>query len=331
MSFDAKTKKILTDIAKLRGNNTLIPFIGAGFSANIDNLPKWKEFVRNLNHYIERDTRININLEVVFNGNWMEATEYFYWVMGKDKQGNVLVEGKKIFQKTLLTEFDTLKYTKVDNDAEWKQHILLIDKFKKVYTTNWDRTIENVAFQRGPGYQTYICSINEEQMIVHKKKSQDYQKFNYLIEIYKYHGCYKEVDSIVASESDYYSRIRVLDKNPLDHALRNDLMRNNFIFIGYDLNDINVTYFLNQVRRLLITNENLYKFFIVKLTSKSNIDKKKEDFYKEHKNIILVPLLSNKEQADLNKEIAKEKKEENKRNIKQTLYKQKIIEFLNMI
>ncbi|OOP57411.1 MAG: hypothetical protein AYP45_03605 [Candidatus Brocadia carolinensis] len=137
--------------------------------------------------------------------------------MGKEKSPQKPIdEGKKIFRRILTAEFDNLDKTLINSEDKWKQHILLIDKFKKIYTTNWDTNIENVALQKGPGYKTYISDITakgfHETRDIRNPCSDSKSE---LIKIYKYHGCYKEeeyVNSIVASESDYYDRLQQLEK-----------------------------------------------------------------------------------------------------------------------
>lgn len=84
----------------------------------------------------------------------------------------------------------------------------------------------------------------------------------------------------------------------MDKAFIFDLISNHFVFIGYDLNDLNITFFLNQVKQIVkqLNTDICPKVFIIKLTSRSKIDEYKILFYSEHKNMILVPLLTEEEQ-----------------------------------
>ena len=65
----------------------------------------------------------------------MDIAEYFYWRMGSQISTDApIMEGKKIFHELLKVEFDGLGMTTV-SDIEWAQHITLVDKFKRIYTT----------------------------------------------------------------------------------------------------------------------------------------------------------------------------------------------------
>ena len=70
---------VITDIKDSYSKGILIPFIGAGFSQNIEKYPSWNGFIR----ILEKD--IGIKLLKIFNNNYLEATEYYILVAGDRK------------------------------------------------------------------------------------------------------------------------------------------------------------------------------------------------------------------------------------------------------
>lgn len=336
MSFNPETNVIIEDMLNQYSANELIPFVGAGFSCNIKGFNGWEAFIKKLEKYIYLDTGTTIDLKDTFNENWMEATEYYYWLMGKrkTKDANKIVDfGKEEFKNVLNKVFDTLDVVEIrDNESEFEQHILLTNLFKKIYTTNWDRNIENVALHNGPGFTKYVSDIYTGALYVDERHNSVSDSCEDLIEIYKYHGCCNSpTNAIVASESDYFARLRNLDKNALDTQLKNDLGANSFVFFGYSLNDINVNYFLHQTTQIVrqinmnVSNQKACKRYILLYNSKSKINPEKRKFYSNHNMTELVPLLTEDEQHKF--DIAdKDKHSEDIRIIK----KQKIIEFLKL-
>lgn len=317
MPFDTETNSILNEINNLRLNSELIPFVGAGFSANIPGYPVWSDVISLLQGYIKNNRNVDIDLENTFNSNWMEATEFYYWIMGKNFPGDPIKKGKKIFRDTLLSIFNPLSNITVE-DIEWEQHILLINKFSKIYTTNWDIAIENTAFQKGPGYNRCVAGI-QDKYITETKNLHDPTVANY-IKIIKYHGCYEEnINTLVASESDYYDRLRELQKHPLDQDLTSDLKQNSFVFIGYSLSDINVSYFFNQIRQ--VSSPEAKKSYILKFLCRSKINKYKMQFY-QSKKMEFIPLFTDSEFTTFINSNEDQQK---------VMCKNKTVEFLNKI
>lgn len=339
---DKETKKIIQFLQGERINSKLIPFIGSGFSSNIDGFPIWRDFINLLSEKLRKRKGVKFDLTKVFDHRYMEAAEFFYWKMGyaPDRKNEEIVDkGKYEFCKLLIAEFDRNDKSNVDEPA-WLQHILLINKFNKIYTTNWDFCLENTALQKGNGYKLYVCESDakkfDEAPIESLNGTTDINMVNHII---KFHGCYQSsYKTIVASESDYYDRLNVLDKNPLDTAYKEDLKNNHFIFIGYSLSDVNVTYFLSQVNilRTSLPYDKQQKIYFVVPKSRESIEKDKVVFYEKHKNTHFIPLLNNAEQAEIEKEdlAIKEAAKIGNEMIPEKaneIYKNKIIKFLELI
>lgn len=325
MPFDIETTSKITGLRTLRRAGSLIPFIGSGFSTNINGFPTWSNFITLLQNRIKRELYMNLDLRDIFKDNWMDIAEYFYWLMGSIKNTvEPMVEGKKIFHELLKTEFDGSYMTTV-TDKEWKQHIDLVDKFKKIYTTNWDKCLEYAAFYKTDGWKTKTSKIKSRIPIETEKFKPGITTRPNYVKIIKYHGCYgSHVDTIVASESDYYCRLKHLNSNPLDKLFYNDLLSNHFIFIGYKLEDMNVLYFLNQIKVLRPKTPTSSSFiWVVTLENRANINKTMYDFYNSHKYICFLPILTDDEQLKV--------KRARKEKTKQLIYKTKIIEFIDSI
>lgn len=291
----------------------LIPFIGSGFSSNIRGFPLWDDFVKVLQKdLVTQDSIVdaakinnvkNCQLSLMFGTNFMEATEYYYWCQSLIAEGhdicNLQLAGKNRFRELLISEFNKVELRPTCKaDKRYIQHFIIAEKFDKVYTTNWDKTLYHAARKMGKKPRKIYSGITAETI---NQISQIENDANFLI--YYYHGCYEDPtsESIVASESDYYSRLRNLNKNPLDIHLMKDMLENTFIFLGYSLHDINVSYFINQINQVRVnkvTGDNK-KNYILLMESPEELNYSKYYFYDIHKDLIHVPLLTRDDKNSL--------------------------------
>lgn len=220
----------------------LIPFIGAGFSKNV-NYPDWEDFMRN---ELQRSLKDRFNITIDLNSTFLtptEAVEFYIWNVGRKLNPfDTFNAGKSDFRDRLLKCFD--KFKEKTNDKElWEQHFLLVQKFKTLYTTNWDNALEIACMEKIGGY-TQLYS-QERKLIRCKMGENSDERF-----IIKFHGTYedKSARSIIACRTDYYNRI--LLEGPLDFKFKQDLINRNFLFIGYSFQDPNINYVLDQIRLL---------------------------------------------------------------------------------
>jgi len=313
MPFDSITNNIIAEIKKVYSLKTLIPFLGSGFSANIKGYPVWSEFIINLQIDLLSRPEIvkkaglktnGFNLAKMFNQNWMEATEFYYWCYSILKNGDSIENfssGKKDFRNLLMKQFDDSKLRpQSKNDTRYEQHFIITNKFNKIYTTNWDSTITDAREKNELDIKEIYCGINSDKL---ESKSSEVKK----IKVFHYHGCYCDdlSESIVASETDYFTRIKNLNKNPLDILLMKDLLQNNFLFLGYSLSDVNVSYFINQINQIKINKITGDKrpCYIALMKTRKEIIKSKQNFYSKWKDIIKVPLLTDEDNTEIkNKE-----------------------------
>lgn len=226
----------------------LIPFIGAGFSNNIEGYPTWKEFIKILCYDLKQNDNIDIDQvkERRFKNNPLEATEYYIRIKGKKeienpnstykeyKEETAFEIGKKVLLEKLKDLFEQQPY----NKDKWILHDTLMgkDNFKVVYTTNWDNALEKA---------------NDKNLIPIFKVGQFRRTFSSPTVI-KFHGHFeyvRGVESLIACETDYMKRIS--EKNPFDIKFKNDLLHNDFLFIGYSFSDPNVKLVLYEIKELL--------------------------------------------------------------------------------
>lgn len=251
--FEKQQADIRKQILSSYKSEKLLPFIGAGFSENIEGCPDWQEVLDKLSAYLSREVHEHIHLKEMFK-NPNEAMEYFVWKTGnhKDAFEKIIDEGKKQLQIQLNGILE--KFRPVNHHPEsykWKQHTLLVQKFKTIFTTNWDEAIE-IACEHNY-YKFY--SVGKEKKIVDKNNT-EYNEDELIPgkhHIIKYHGDSNEAyegKSLVACEIDYFRRIKSIfskDGNPIDNKLMKAMKEKDFLFLGYSFSDPNVKYILHQL------------------------------------------------------------------------------------
>lgn len=110
--------------------------------------------------------------------------------------------------------------------------ILELD-FPIIYTTNFDRWLENAYDHYGKKY-TKITNVADLPQIERD-----------VPQIIKFHGDFDDDSSIVLTESSYFNRLDF--ETSLDIKLRSDSLEKSILFIGYSLSDINIRYMLYKL------------------------------------------------------------------------------------
>jgi hypothetical protein len=232
--FDDSQKEVLEKMQKAYKLKRLIPFVGAGFSKNITNYPDWDKFIKQLGD------DIHCNLSALFRNNNLEACEYFIYKRGK---GN-FTEGKKELLKVINNMVVRNQRNATKND-EWALHDKFVSKFDYIYTTNWDNTLEQAV----PNPPTKVVAFfKRSHLSVPPKKYKKYA--NDSIQVIKLHGNYKGIkaESLIACQRDYNQRI--IEQNPFDIKFKNDLLHNNFFFIGYNFGDPNILLMIDLIQQI---------------------------------------------------------------------------------
>ena len=260
---DSAPKKVRDRLLKACQAESLIPFVGAGFSCNINQDVAYRRFIEQ--HLAKRLGHDADALFDIFQNDYPRINDYAIWQLGlvvQDKEEEeinelhkydfeeyeeIIVAGKKVFCREVRKLLSKAGLNEVnDTDTErWKQHLILTSCFDQIFTTNWDTTLEIAAEYPSSDWPSRECQsylpINGK-IKRHPQMEQD----DYLV-VVKYHGHIKVKDelSIIAGETDYHERLRARDH--MDYFLGSCLQKKGLLFIGYSLTDVNVRYVLNQV------------------------------------------------------------------------------------
>lgn len=281
----AENYQILTEIKNAKTSNTLIPFIGAGFSTNISGYPTFKDFINNniskrLCLLLKLKLENKLDLWNVFDGNPNEAIEYFIYTAGKGKndiinRNDIFEKGKELFHEEVKTEFDKVERLLVyGNESEWTQHTKLVKIFNVIYTTNWDHSIEKACEYEKIGYNKYYYDSDKIIIITHEVNGVNRSK------IIKLHGDYVNCKSLIACESDYFKRIS-MTTNEMDEEFRQSLGNNDFLFLGYSFSDINIKYTINQINIWKTTFSEKKNLFMISVDNPNELHSEKIKYYKE--------------------------------------------------
>lgn len=198
-------------------DKNLILFIGAGISMNL-NLPSWNDLINHMSDELEYDKDVFNSL-----GDYLTLAEFY--------------EIKKTIRplKSWMNEKWHDKSIKIEDS---KIHKMIVDiDAPIIYTTNYDRWIENAYKYYGKKYRK-ISNVGD---LVNLRNDET--------QIIKFHGDFDDRDdSIVLTESSYFERLNF--ETPLDIKLRADSLGKSILFIGYSLNDINLRLLFYKLNKL---------------------------------------------------------------------------------
>lgn len=205
----------------------LIPFIGSGFSLNInEKFPTWEGIIKEMAAILDYDAPI-----LRLHGDNLQIAEYL------SHTGNL---GK--LKKKASHLLDNENY----NVSDSKPHCLLPElDVSSIYTTNWDNWIEEGFRQTNMPFDKIFSANHFAKPISQGVDSTSPHRKHRRTTIYKFHGDFEETDSIVINESSYFNR---LDFNhPLDVRLRSDILGKSVVFMGYSFSDPNIRYIWHRL------------------------------------------------------------------------------------
>lgn len=195
----------------------VILFVGAGVSFSLG-LPPWSELIDHMARELEFEPT-----EFRDYGSYLALAEYF-----RLHHGNI---------GPLRSWMDRQWHGKELSVQGSRVHELIVNgDFRIIYTTNYDRWIENAFDHYGRDY-VKIVSVADLARIRPD-----------VTQIIKFHGDFENDETIVLDETSYFRRLEF--ESPLDIKLRADVLGRSVLFIGYSLNDINIRYLFYKLSQL---------------------------------------------------------------------------------
>ena len=195
----------------------LVLFVGAGMSLSLG-LPPWSALIDHMTRELGLDP-------AAFKSkiSYLTLAEYFRlqhgsigplrsWMDREWHRGDISVQASRAHE------------------------LIATGRFRLIYTTNYDRWLEN-AFDHFKRPYVKIVSVADLARLDPDAT-----------QIIKFHGDFENDNSIVLDESSYFRRLDF--ESPLDIKLRADILGRSVLFIGYSLADINIRYLFYRLSRL---------------------------------------------------------------------------------
>ena len=224
--------KIPTELKKAICNDNLILFVGAGLSYNLSNISKvplkgWVNLVE------------CILIELKCKGH---DVDHLLPLVQKYDPIKILdlIESDKSIPKIEIYSF-TKDFFDLDPDNNVELHKLLFQLSKKIITTNYDNAFE-IA----------IPDLRKNKAYKGKNYELTTHKDSNSVLLFKLHGCFEDVDSMVLFPSNY----RNLYKNPerdAEHSLlvlRNIIVNKSILFIGTGMGDFQINNIFKEIEHL---------------------------------------------------------------------------------
>jgi len=204
--------------AAVREKRALL-FVGAGVSRNMG-LPSFKELVSHLAEELGYDPDIFST-----HGDYLELAEYY------------LLRHRSL--ESLQEWMDKAWHKDIDIGSSAIHRLIVQLEFPTIYTTNYDSLLELAHERHGRPFRKVAG--------VHELMSGPWTP-NRETQIIKFHGDFKDANTFVLTESQYFERLAF--ESPLDIRLRSDLLSGVTLFIGHRLSDINIRYMFYKMARL---------------------------------------------------------------------------------
>ncbi len=209
---------MIMELAKAIKNKEVILFIGSGVPKNLG-LPTYSEMIAQMAHLLDFDREA---FKALGNSDFLLLAEYYY--LQKGSLGG------------LRSWMDRQWHNPHIDISQSTIYKLIIELgFPIIYTTNFDRWLENAFDHYG---EEYVKITNVADIPSIKPD---------VTQIIKFHGDFDDDASLVLTESNYFNRLDF--ETPIDIKLRLDSLQKSLLFIGYSLSDINIRYMLYKLQK----------------------------------------------------------------------------------
>jgi hypothetical protein len=206
----------------------LIPFLGAGFSA-VQGLPGWEALLRHVSAEVQEtsESQERLTYEEIreaCDGDHLRVAEYLHLI-----SGGSIGPVRHAISNCLRSNSSPIKST---------AHVELVNlDAAQVYTTNFDDLIESVY--RSLEEDADVVALPRDVARSHADRTQ----------VVKYHGDLRHDETLVVTESQYYTRLDL--ESPMDLKFRSDLLGRSVLFIGYSFSDINIRVIWFKLMRMM--------------------------------------------------------------------------------
>ena len=211
-------------LVQLFKQRQVIPFVGAGFSS-VFGLPTWIGLLENLAHGAGDDLTFE-DVARHAGDDHLRIAEYYFVKRGR----HIGPIRHEIADKLRTSSVDPL---------ESGHHVDLVNLgATRVYTTNYDDLLEKTYERLG---------VPREVIVLPRDVA---SSAGAATQIVKFHGDLQYEDTLVLTESSYYSRLDF--DSPMDLKFRADLLGRAVLFLGYSFSDLNIRviwFKLNQMMR----------------------------------------------------------------------------------
>ena len=224
--------KIPSELKKAICNDSLILFIGAGLSYNLTNIKKVK---------LKGWTNLVDCILIELNSKGYDVAHLLPLIKKYDPIKLLdLIESDKSIPKKEIYSF-TKDFFDLDPGNNIKLHKLLFQLSNKIITTNYDNAFE-IAVPQLRKNKAYKGKNYE--LTTHKDKNS--------VLLFKLHGCFEDVDSMVLFPTNYKN----LYENPerdAEHSLlvlRNIILNKSILFIGTGMGDFQINNIFYEIKQL---------------------------------------------------------------------------------
>jgi hypothetical protein len=208
---------VVDDLVTAIRNRQAILFAGAGVSMGVG-LPSWRTLIEHMGEELGFDPEIFANPET----SYFTLAEYY-----RLQQGSI-GPLRSWMDRNWTVPDENLKSSRV--------HELIVSlDFPIIYTTNFDRNLENSFQLRG---KKFVKVTNAKDVA----RVQDG-----VTQIIKFHGDFDDDQSLVLAETDYFDRLSF--DSPLDLKFQADALGKTILFAGYSLSDLNIRLILYRLWR----------------------------------------------------------------------------------